>query len=149
MSAWESFVEFYIPMTKEEAEFAERLFSTCNFLKFAAMRNSAATGRELYDSVQFVPEDLVEYVKRIDPLSIGDLGVEAEFEEGEGLYVRENGPINIEAIVACVTEILRKYDHLGPIECEWWNRPDRDSATYLAGRCTVSTDGPRYWTSKT
>ena len=124
MSAWETIIDFDLPLKKEEADWAEALLDACaNF--------------------EDVPADLAEPVKRITSRSDA-WGLEVEWF-GESLNVRSHAESDA-FLREWLQEILWRFEQIESLEYEWWERPNRDSGTCLGGRCTVTKDGARFWT---
>jgi hypothetical protein len=126
MSAWETIVDFDLPLTKEQADWAEALLDAC------------AKG-----SLEDVPTELAEPVKRISSRwDAWDLEVEWT---GDGLNVCSRAE-SAAFLIGWLQEILRRFEQITSLDYEWLERTHRDSGTYLGGRYTVTKDGARLWT---
>jgi hypothetical protein len=146
-------VSFLVPLTKEQADWAERLFDACDEALMAFMQAGRSDSEAIYNKVEFVPADLAEPVKRIDPCrgGIGE-GVLLSYEEesygGDGLWICDSQWVNVEFIAAWLKEIMRKFDIDDEWGFQWSLNCSSPSVVHGGGACIVTKDETK-WNSTT
>lgn len=158
-------LNFMVPLTKQESEFAERLLRACEAVVEKTDRYAdRSEWNAIYDDVELVPIDLREHVRRIDPLRLGPAGIAVAYTDADrgsfltfrhghfikdnraGLLVRHDGAANVRFVEAWLRETIRKFGHLEAVGFEWC----RDCLTsshvgaYGGGACIV-TEERAHW----
>ena len=135
-------LSFRLELTKEESLFAKRLLHACEALVAAAgFYGDRSDLQAIYADPKSVPADLVEHVRRIDPIRYGRAGISVSpFTDlvygehscltirnghfvddfpGSGLWVCHEGTANVGFVAAWLQEVIRKFGQLEPIGFQW------------------------------